>query len=229
VCSSGSCATLEASCAAILSANAQAPSGAYRIDLDGAGSSDSIDVYCDMTTNGGGWQLISVVRRSPSALIVGAGYCTDPHPITACKGQLHPAQVSDAAEIMIRDFGSGDFLTYAGFSASASSGLRYLSRELTLDGSSDCGTFGENTCADTSADPALRVQVTSGYTLNYNEPLTQWWRYGGWWVGAPPNEADTLGVIHATGYTGLQSLNSRTTADGPSAVQSSGHQQLFFR
>ncbi len=42
-------------CAAILAADAKAASGWYTIDLDGAGMYPAKTVWCDMTTDGGGW------------------------------------------------------------------------------------------------------------------------------------------------------------------------------
>ena len=69
-CRAGACvSTLPTSCGEILRTTPTAASGRYRIDPDGTGPLGSLDVYCNMTDDGGGWTLVAQMGEAapPSA------------------------------------------------------------------------------------------------------------------------------------------------------------------
>jgi len=52
------------SCLDILNAGLSVGDGIYPIDVDGSGPAAEVDMYCDMSTDGGGWTLVEHVNRN---------------------------------------------------------------------------------------------------------------------------------------------------------------------
>ncbi|MFN3198295.1 MAG: fibrinogen-like YCDxxxxGGGW domain-containing protein [Bradymonadia bacterium] len=58
LCASAAQAQTPSSCASIVRNGLSNGDGVYTIDPDGAGGNAAFDVYCDMTTDGGGWAML---------------------------------------------------------------------------------------------------------------------------------------------------------------------------
>jgi LruC domain-containing protein len=94
--------TAPASCRTLLAANPSAPSGYYAIDPDGAstGSAAPIRVYCDMTTDGGGWEHVFLQDETANLNTTSRGYDLDVS-----------RQRANASEVLIGYLGSNGLPT----------------------------------------------------------------------------------------------------------------------
>ena len=91
-------------CEAILTADSSSTDGVYTIDIDGSGSTAAFDVYCDMTTDGGGWSLWWWFEGGSTAL-TGVGdtlggdiWDCDPSSDDACLGSI---PITSPVELMV--------------------------------------------------------------------------------------------------------------------------------
>jgi hypothetical protein len=86
-----------ANCLAIKTANPGAASGTYSVDPDGAGALPSMNVYCDMATDGGGWTLVARVRSSNTQHTNTAAVGTLTSPTQPAAAKLSDAVINQLA------------------------------------------------------------------------------------------------------------------------------------
>ena len=104
VCADGACVAgrcaLPRSCQELKARRPTSPDGRYTIDPDGAGAGAALEVFCNMTTAGGGWTYVATVTNSGDAANAGSWLVASPTPnawesATATFGALDPAANAD--------------------------------------------------------------------------------------------------------------------------------------
>jgi hypothetical protein len=96
------------SCKSIKAANPSAMDGDYVIDVDGGGPIDPLTVFCDMTTDGGGYASYPITGGVSTTRFDEANACTDLGlNMVIARTQAH-------LNALIAKYGTGSFLTVPG-------------------------------------------------------------------------------------------------------------------
>ncbi|GAB5388864.1 MAG: hypothetical protein Alpg2KO_18320 [Alphaproteobacteria bacterium] len=90
------------SCRTILEDDPSASSGIHTIDPDGTGGVPGFDVWCDMSTDGGGWTLISTYSGSPDGNVYSDAAAFNATALTSTN-PVSNAKLSDAVILSLID------------------------------------------------------------------------------------------------------------------------------
>jgi LruC domain-containing protein len=128
------------SCLRVLQAGESFGSGTYNIDLDGTGPDAAIDVYCDMTTDGGGFTLVEHVVNGYHATTAAVSP-------TQLPGRATHAKLSDAQIRMLGQGGQNEAL----IDGNATQGTRFIIRYSSAEWASFSSTGNTNVAYDSKA------------------------------------------------------------------------------
>ena len=154
-CASG--AQTFASCSAVTSNT----DGEYCIDRDGAGGMVPYEVYCDMTTDGGGWYR--VVRTTGNNHQFGQQEDTAVHYITARQNKgiyITYKKIKNFSKVMIKKVGTADYASYDLVSAVSGESIY------------DIMTFVKNQDMHTQDDTIFDGTRVKGLTSEYSGKRT---------------------------------------------------------
>jgi hypothetical protein len=166
------------SCLKVLEAAPQSANGLYTIDPDGNGPADIIEVFCDMTMDGGGWTLVAVNG--------------DNHGMTMVSGAM-----GNASEIRRENPGANKIhkFTDAVINAIKTNSGNAIGIRLIYEANASIRKFGKSACTweSDSRDPADSDcdHATGTYSANpsWDGPHSNYWFSGGlpsWSAGGCP-------------------------------------------
>lgn len=105
------------SCKAILDHHPESPDGVYWLDVNGAGTEDAFEAFCDMTGAGGGWTLVAAQFESDPATDWNEGIQPDYDPTLASGSSfaLHHSQLPPHAQTAFGKHLDAVFVDYVDF------------------------------------------------------------------------------------------------------------------
>lgn len=216
-----------ADCVAIAAERAQ--DGTYFVDPDGAGGTAPYAVHCNLSVDGGGWQLIASRSREVGVLFEDA-VCLDP--ATDCSGTIPGPQrrAGAAPDLLFATLDGAVWIRLTGLSPFGGNALLdVITLVRRLDASDSCTP--PHYCGS-SPDPALAVHSSSdGYVPRFTSLPSQFARLGGLWFGngggGNANHVVSLNYSAYCGAGGVDFSDGRNTQLGNVACGQPG--ALYFR
>lgn len=217
------------SCVDIKAFDPALPDGAYVIDADGVGGAGAFEVYCNMTIDGGGWQLVSV-RYQDIGVLFADDMCTS---IDAdCSGTIPGEQLvpGDAPDLLFATTDGVYWLRLTGLNPPGSySLLDVITLDRVLADTASC--TGNHYC-NVNIDAGLMVAGSSPNFVPRSVTLpSQFVREGGIWLGNGGGSANhhvvSLNYFNYCSPSGLQLSDASSLALGDVTCTQPG--ALYFR